>query len=339
MKEKTFQQGFNRLSEKRINFWIKLIIILLLVLSLYWKIGIRENVADLWLAFKTSLTSGSWYWLVITFILMPVNWSLETLKWQRFIRNRVGFFEALKATLAGVTISLFTPNRVGDYGGRVILVKSENNWATVVATMAGNYCQFMILLTGGVIGVLYFGQRFLVDEWTQLSNLILILIVFLLMLWLVPFTVSKWERLLKRYEQKRWVGHLVSGIMRLKEVGPDIFLTALLLALLRYLTFSFQYFFILQFYGVKLELLDALSGIATIFLIQVMMPLPPVAAILARGQIALTVWEPFQENAISILAATFSLFIINLVIPAFLGLLFIIKTNTLKSLGYENHAN
>jgi len=52
--------------------------------------------------------------------------------------------------------------------------------------------------------------------------------------------------------------------------------------------------------------------------------------------LALFVWKNFEANEISILAATFTLFIINLSFPAFVGMIYIIKTNILKSLGYES---
>jgi len=94
----------------------------------------------------------------------------------------------------------------------------------------------------------------------------------------------------------------------------------------------------LQFFGVNAPFLEALAGISTVFLVQTSIPLPPVTGLLTRGQVALFVWSFFGGNEISVLAATYSLFVINLILPALIGAVFILKTNVLKSLGYANES-
>lgn len=89
-----------------------------------------------------------------------------------------------------------------------------------------------------------------------------------------------------------------------------------------------------EIFGINITLITALSGISTIFLVQTSVPLPMVVGLLVRGEIALTVWGNTGANELAILAATFLLFIINLSVPALLGLVIIVKTNVLKSLGY-----
>ena len=69
---------------------------------------------------------------------------------------------------------------------------------------------------------------------------------------------------------------------------------------------------------------------------QTSIPLPPVVGLLARGPVALKVWSTFHDIPIDILSATFTLFIINLTIPAVIGAGFILQTNVMKSLGYQD---
>jgi hypothetical protein len=70
-----------------------------------------------------------------------------------------------------------------------------------------------------------------------------------------------------------------------------------------------------------------MAGIATIFLVQASVPLPPAMGLLARSEIALFVWGFFTQDHVDILAATFSLFVINIAVPALLGLVFIVQVN------------
>ena len=114
---------------------------------------------------------------------------------------------------------------------------------------------------------------------------------------------------------------------------------ALAYSLLRYLTYSGQYLFLLHFYGINPPWLDGLAGIATIFLVQASIPLPPLMGLLARGELALLIWGHFSDDQTGILASTFTLFVINIAIPALLGFVFIVKSNILKSLGLENDNN
>ncbi len=337
--EKKEEVHASKKSRRLFNLVLKGCIILLLSLSIYWKIGSTDHPADLWQAFLQALQTSQWMYFCLVFLLMPINWMLEAFKWWQFIPGRMGFWPVFKATLSGVTVALFTPNRIGDYGGRVLLVQAKDNWATFIATMAGNYCQLVILISGGVIGLSYFGQQYLTEDWQTLRNLIPLAIVFLIGLWSLPLTFKYLNHYLKKLERFAWLRPFVRNLRGLEEVSKRALLKSFAFAAARYSVYSLQYFFILQFYGVEVALWDALAGISTIFFIQASVPLPPVSALLARGQIAMLIWTPFGANSIAILAATFTLFIINLVIPAFFGMIYIIKTNTIKSLGYENHAN
>ncbi len=312
---------------------------MLLSWAIYQRLGQQEHLSGIWGQFLVAVRSPDWGWLLLCLAFMPVNWSLEALKWQIFTNGQVGFRTALKATLAGVTFAIFTPNRIGDYGGRILLVDAQQNWNTAVATLAGNFCQFMVMATGGLLGLSYFGNRFLTEEFPGLSNLIPATFVLMILLWLVPATLPWWSKYMNKLNGISFLRGFVKSFQGLQKVPLTEIARAMALALVRYTVFCFQYFFILQFYGINLSVGTAISGVATIFLIQAGIPLPPVAALLARGQIAILIWSPFETNAISILAATFTLFIINLLIPSFVGLIYIIKTNTIKSLGYENHAD
>jgi hypothetical protein len=93
----------------------------------------------------------------------------------------------------------------------------------------------------------------------------------------------------------------------------------------------------LQFFGIKVNLLEGFAGISSIFLIQTGVPLSAGLALLARGEIAVFVWSHFGANELSVLAATFGLFIINLILPALWGAIIIAKINTSKPSGYEKN--
>jgi len=125
------------------------------------------------------------------------------------------------------------------------------------------------------------------------------------------------------------------GLSVLKQYSQGNLTKTLALSFARYSVYTFQYFLLLMFFGINIGFLPSVSGISTIFFIQTGVPLPPLWDIFARGEVALQIWGIYNVNELSILAATFSLWAINLILPSLLGLFFIVKINIMKSIGYD----
>jgi hypothetical protein len=137
------------------------------------------------------------------------------------------------------------------------------------------------------------------------------------------------------YKLKRFF----KDIVVLKNYDTKTLSKALGFAFLRYLIYTFQYLLLLYFFGINVTLIEGLSGIATIFILQTSIPLPPLLGLVVRSEIAILVWGIFSNNELSILAATFVLWVLNLIVPALLGAIFIVNINVLKSLGYDKKKN
>jgi len=309
----------------------------LLAGALYRQVLAKDTLSDVWAYFLTDLKREQFGWLILAVCLMPINWLLESLKWKQLIKqfSAIGLWATFKAVLAGVTISLFTPNRIGEYGGRILLIDAKNNWKAIVATLVGSYSQLLILFSGDLCGLLFFaGNIFGWESYWSTTYLLIGLTLLGLMLFFF-FNIDLFVLIARRLFIYKRLKKVLKHVEVLKDYSNKDLGKALLFSGLRYLVYSLQYLFIIYFFGIKAEFLPALAAISTVFLLQTSIPLPPVAGLLARGEIALLVWSGFTENDLAILADSFSLFIINLCIPALLGVAVIVKVNVLKSLGYE----
>lgn len=323
------------LQHKYLNPLIKFLITTLLIWTIYEQVFAKENIADIWQTFVDHFAFPNLYWLIAVLILVPFNWGFETLKWRELIKSfsNIGFWRAYRAILAGVTVSLFTPNRIGEYGGRILMVEPENNWKAVVATLVGSMSQLMILLTFGLLGAVYFSAQFLNPAAYILKSVFVLGVIFIILLLTCFFNIDLLIPLIKRLPYAEKLKKYVKHVQVLRNYSSKILASVLFYSLLRYATYTTQYFLILQFFGIEVPILAAFAGIATIFLLQTSIPLPPIMGLLARGEFALFIWGFFSTNEIDVLAATFSLFVINLTLPALLGLLFIVQTNVVESLG------
>ncbi|MDG1434678.1 MAG: lysylphosphatidylglycerol synthase domain-containing protein [Saprospiraceae bacterium] len=324
-------------NKKYFNISIKVVIVILLSYVIYQQVFAKENAEEIWKNFLQNLTFDKIHWLFITAVLIPINWTFETLKWQVLIKDfeKLSFGKAYQAILSGITFSLFTPNRIGEYGGRILLVKPENNWKAVIATLVGSFSQLLVLLSCGILGLLLFIYLFLeIDQWIWLSIFFVGILFTFLMLFCfynIDLVIPIVKRIPFAYKLRRFV----KDVNVLRNYSSSILSLALLFSFLRYVTYTLQYFFMLQFFGIKVSIIKGLAGIATIYLLQTSIPLPPIWDLFARGQIALEIWGFSSENEIGILASTFTLWVLNLIIPALIGTIFIVRINVLQSLGYE----
>lgn len=330
----------------KIKPYLGLIFKLILVFGLgfvLWKhIVADKNVSEIWSAFVTNVASSSnVYILIIVVLLIPVNWILETFKWKCFtdLFQQLPFKTLLKSVIGGITLSIMTPNRIGEYGGRIVFLPKDMKWEGIMSTIMGSYTQLIVLLSCGMIGMSYFMSTILQLEYYAIASMTTIVTLFVLLMLFCFFNLEVVIPLAKKIPGIHRLESLKKYIKSLAACKKEVLNKALLLAFVRYLVYSFQYFLLLSFFGVDLDLPLALVGISSIYLIQTSIPLPPLVGLIAKGEIAIFVWQYFGANEISVLAATYTIYLLNLIIPAIIGLIFILETNILKSFGYESHAH
>ena len=325
------------LKNRQLNWLIKTTVFLLLAWVIYRQIIARENIEDLWLAFQASFGWATLPWLLPAVLLMPLNWAFETQKWRTLIQNfeKLSFFKAYRAVFAGVTFSLFTPNRVGEYGGRILFLRPEHNWKGVIATLVGSYAQLLVLLSLGLMGLIYFATAHQLLDTFFVPVLLFLGFALIGLLLFCFFNIDLIVPVAKRIPYIYRFRKILKHVKVLKHYSSYELSTALLYAFSRYGVYALQYYLLIRFFGIEVSILEGLTGIATIFLLQTSIPLPPLMGLFVRGEVALYVWGIYSSNEIGILAATFGLWILNLIVPALIGTVFMLNINVLKSLGYE----
>lgn len=318
---------------------IKGIIFFLLAWVVYRQVVAREDMDRLLAAFSESYGIHTLPWLIPAVLLMPLNWAFETQKWRALIRNfePLSFGAAYKAIFSGVTLSLFTPNRIGEYGGRILFVSAEHNWRAVIATLVGSYAQLLALLGIGLLGMIYFAMIHGLLEPLMIPIVSFLGVTLISVLLFCFFNIDLIIPFAKRLPFVNRLKRFVKHVKVLRAYSSAVLLEALLFALARYSVYALQYYLLIRFFGIEVSFLSGLAGISTIFLLQTSIPLPPLMGLFVRSEVALFVWGLYSANEIAILAATFSLWILNLMIPAFIGTIFMLNINVLKSLGYEKN--
>lgn len=264
--------------------------------------------------------------LIFCVLIMPLNWILESYKWKSVLKPIVplSLYESFKSIMSGVFVGIFTPARIGEYGGRLITLPEHARIPSLGATFYNSVVQNGIHVVLGFALSYFFIKNSLLETTEKMLLFTTIVICVTVCFVVVAFLPKYWQPIfqkLTRYKFTKWVHHFEY----LKNIDTKTATFILIMSILRYFVYFTQYILILRSLGVQTAFLDLSSGVSAIYLIQSGVPLPPVLNILGRSEISVVVWNFFDISAHIALLATFLLWSINLIIPAVTGYIFFLK--------------
>ncbi len=310
------------MSNKVISLFIKSTIAGLSLWYIYEKITGQGDHTTIIRELKTTFTDSTSLKLLLPLVLMFLNWSLEALKWKMIMEQvePITFTKALKAIITGVTMSIFTPNRVGEFSGRIFFLKQENRKIAIPLTFLGNASQLLVTLVAGTLAlIVYLPVYTSLNSQPSIYYLIFLLVILVnIALILAYFNVSFLSRFWKYLE--------ILNHYSFRQLSKIVSLS-----LFRYVIFSLQFYLLLQLFGININPSRAIIMIALTFFSITVIPTITLTEPGVRGSAALTFIGLLSANTIGIVAATFSLWLINIVFPAILGIVFLFQLKFFKS--------
>jgi len=327
---------------KKIQFFIfliKLILLLFFGLLFYNQVFIKNDPDEFYLAFKSAFLSENLIFFIIAFMLVTVNWGLEAAKFKLLISIAFphSYKSSIKNVLIGIASGIITPMQVGDYFGRIISVKKEKMPVSLVSTFLSSYSQNLTTLIFGFAGIVYYSLNILKIENSIIFPSVIIgfsMIVFFLLLY---FNINIFSSLLIKLGLKSIIGkYKLNYYFDIFTLNRKVLSRIFCLSLFRYSIFAVQFFLLLKFYGIKSGAISLFSSISSIFLLQSGIPFPPIVNFIMKGEISVMILKTLVPNEILILSISLCIWIINLVFPAFVGFILLIKTNVTKNLGYAD---
>ncbi len=275
-------------------------------------------------------------WLIVA--LMPLNWGIEARKWQLALRpvGGISYGNAFKAIFTGATMASFTPNRMGEYLGRILYVKEGKRLASISLTIVCSIAQLLITLVIGIAGILYIRYMlhrslFPGSAHGELWLNVLAAIAFLLFLSLtiIYFRLSWLLWILRKIPGS---GKYLTYVKVLENFDATILLRILFLSFVRYLVFIVQYGLVFPLFGVFLHFGQIWGGVSVVFLVMALVPTFTFLTELGlRWEASIQVLELFSANTVGIFAASFAIWLINLIIPALIGSLLILSIKLFKN--------
>lgn len=317
------------LQKQTIKYWIiaaKALMLLLLFLAIYWQLFYNAKGNAISNAFNKQFAAKQIGYLLLAFVLVAFNFVCETQKWLLLTKlfYKLPFLRAYKAIFAGSTMAFFTPNRIGEYGGRVLFVPKKHIFETVAVTMVGGLAQQIITLLFGLVSLFILKDALL--EKTLFTETQFRLISFINILLCVATLVIFFNVgfAIKIIAKINWLKKFAKKLKVLQQYQASNLINVLLWALVKYLVFSLQFYWLIMAFGVPFKFefiwLSMLS-----FLLQTLIPSISLFELGVRGNVVLFTFGAFTHLKIEILTASVTLWIMNLLIPAIIGAFFILK--------------
>lgn len=248
-----------------------------------------------------------------------INHFLEIKKWKTLtkrVKNN-SWFEATEQSLASLTFSIITPNRIGEYGAKVLYYPNNKRKQILLLNFAGNFYQLAITIILGMIGLVYLCKDASFSIVSSQNSIIIIIAL--------TVVAAIFYSLKEKYST---INDWFSKIIELLSVKNNKIV--ILISLLRYLVFSHQFYFLIQCFKLNISYFEAMTAISSVYLIASCIPILSLFDVALKGSVAIIVFSIFGIDSIQILSITTLMWLLNFAFPAIVGSYFVFQFNPEK---------
>jgi hypothetical protein len=256
--------------------------------------------------------------ILLTVLLLFLNWGIEVFKWQLFTKKieKISFKKAWQSVWMGVCIGNLTPGRLGEFAGRVLFFKPEHRAKATTLHFVSGIVQLVVTIIMGCAGLLCFST--MIDKsyfTTILTAEGTLLLVFTVLLWRVNNVIIwlKKTNFLKKYD----FTHL--------EIERSMLLKMLLLSTIRYIVFAWQFYLLLAACGVQGNIYHITGAITVTYLLLSTIPMISFIEVAIRAFVVVLLFGGLGSNDWKLSIAATLLWLINIVIPSVVGYVFLVR--------------
>ena len=231
----------------------------------------------------------------------------------------------------GISFSIATPNRVGEFIGRVLHLPQDLRVQATGLTFIGNFSQLIVTCLAGSLGfvLLISGYSAFLPErfefiFMGIAYLSPALTVLFLFIYFKTNLFFSWVSKIKFLHRWRY------ELEQLSQVSFNLLLKILCWSALRYAVFIVQYWLLFKVIGLDVNVFQTSIGVSTSLFILSILPTISLVEIGLRWQISILVFAPFTANAFGLTMGVTLIWLINLIIPAMIGSLMVLDRNFSK---------
>lgn len=312
----------NKSTKIWLNYTVGGSISLLLLWGIYLQVRKQlDNVnAETW------QQTGPNIYLVACIVLMFINTSLEGHRWHRLVRSvePMNYSRAFSSYLAGVAFAVITPNRIGEYPGRILYLGRQHTFRYINVSILGVLAQLWTVYLFGLGALVYYNIVFpaamakVALALCLAANVLAAIFYFRFESWLPLLEKVSWLRKFATY------GKLLHRITKAEQMR------ILTISLLRFGIFTAQYLILLKWMNVNIPLASGFGMAALFFWVIAVIPSIALTELGVRGSVSIFLFQHFSTNTVGILAATAGIWILNLIVPAIIGSILVARMRLLS---------
>jgi hypothetical protein len=314
-----------------LNYIIGPLLFIILAFVIYEKLKSHANRQQMAQLVQQAFSEKNRGYLIGLVALMMLNWTIEAAKWRILVSKvqKVSLFTAVKAVLSGLSFSMFVPNGIGEYVGRIFYMQEGNRLRSISVTIVGSISQILVTIVMGFAGLLYLKnhawkaviqQQGFTGFWLSgvlymiAMTIVVVAFIYYRLSWLtalvekIPF-VHKYRYFIQSLELFHW-----------KELTK-----ILAFSVMRYTVFIVQYILMLHIFNVDVNWFDAACTTSVLFLVLVILPTIPVADLGIRGETGMQLFGILSKNASGIFFTAAGIWLLNIIIPAMIGTLCVLS--------------
>lgn len=257
---------------------------------------------------------------IITLVILTIfNWFFEILKWQNLVSviKNISFFEALKQSLASLTASLFTPNRIGEYGAKALYFSSSRK-KVMLLNLISNMSQMLITTILGGIGLIVFSSKYEIN--IDSFKILRILVFGVMIISFTAFGVRRKKIKIRGFDFSKIIDFI-------KSISRIVITKTFVFSLTRYLIFSFQFYYLLTIFGIDVYYINAMIVISSMYLLSSIIPSIFIFDVIVKGSVALYLFNIVGVNDLTILSIITIMWLLNFVLPSIVGSAFVMSFN------------
>lgn len=290
------------------------------------KISDQQNLLAFEILMRDLETVTLWITMSVVVGLMFLNWFLEVVKW-RYLSRRLeilSYWKAIKSVFSGLTWAIFTPNRIGEYGGRVMLLRPRNRAKGAVAMGVGLLAQLVLTSVFGALSIAWFVHTFLPTPVPVKLAVWIIASLYALGFVVFYFNVHWIDKLIKKVKFLRRIKPFFSI---LKDFTSKELAQVLWISFARFVIFTSQYIILMMVILPELPFVSMVLMIFILFFVQSAMPSLDIFDFSVRSFVASNLYAYITTQEIAVMAIVSCVWFVNLILPAIIGAFFVLNVN------------
>jgi uncharacterized protein (TIRG00374 family) len=271
------------------------------------------------------------FFILAALLLLVLNIYLQYLKWKVVCTNVLGINEkkrVLTSLFYGFSAGSFTPGRIGEYFGRALAFKDKPVSDVAVAAFVDKTISLLVItFIGALSSILFLHFYYHVTFFITASLFIFVFTLSYIFLFLL-FNPSIWKNsIIGKIKSTKRLAFLVEKLSALKKINKNTVYKVAAISVLFFICMLLQYVLLVSAFSHHFDFLNYLWVGILIFFAKSIIPPVSIGDLGIREGASVFFISFIGENGSIGFNASIFLFLINILIPAVIGMFLLFQKN------------